>query len=221
LTFSLLYAFSENFVLPLSHDEVVHGKRSLLAKMPGDEWQQFANLRLLFFYLWAHPGKKILFMGGEFGQLSEWYCKTSLDWHLVEERPLHRQLQVFVKTLNVFYKEHRALWEEDHSYNGFQWLDFKDVNNSIIAFARKASDPKDHLVCLLNFTPQVHYDYKVGVLADVPYQLVLSSDSAQFGGSDIDNSGIKIPIHEPFGEAPMHIKITVPPLSGVIFRPER
>lgn len=221
LTFSLLYAFSENFVLPLSHDEVVHGKRSLLAKMPGDEWQQFANLRLLFFYLWTHPGKKILFMGGEFGQLSEWYCKTSLDWHLVEERPMHQQLQSFVKTLNAFYKEHRALWEEDHSYSGFQWLDFKDVNNSIISFARKATDTQDHLVCLLNFTPQVHYDYKVGVLADVPYQLVLSSDSVQFGGSDIDNSGVKMPIHEPFAEAPMHIKITVPPLGGVIFRPQR
>ncbi|MDD5759396.1 MAG: 1,4-alpha-glucan branching protein GlgB [Desulfobulbaceae bacterium] len=221
LTFSLLYAFSENFVLPLSHDEVVHGKRSLLAKMPGDEWQQFANLRLLFFYLWTHPGKKILFMGGEFGQLSEWYCKTSLDWHLVEERPRHQQLQGFVKTLNAFYKEHRALWEEDHSYSGFQWLDFKDVNNSIISFARKATDTQDHLVCLLNFTPQVHYDYKVGVLADVPYQLVLSSDNAEFGGSNIDNNGIKMPIHEPFGEAPMHIKITVPPLGGVIFRPKR
>ncbi len=221
LTFSLLYAFSENFVLPLSHDEVVHGKRSLLSKMPGDEWQQFANLRLLFFYLWTHPGKKILFMGGEFGQLSEWYCKTSLDWHLVEERPLHQQVQSFVKTLNTFYREQRALWEEDHDYKGFQWLDFKDVNNSIIAFARKATDPKDHLVCLLNFTPQVHYDYKLGVLADVPYRQVLSSDSAQFGGSDIDNSGVKMPIHEPFGEAPMHIRVTVPPLGGVIFKPDR
>ena len=221
ITFSMLYHDSENYVLPLSHDEVVHGKRSLLAKMPGDEWQQFANLRLLFFYLWSHPGKKILFMGGEFGQLSEWYCKASLDWHLVEERPLHRQLQTFVKTLNTFYKEHPALWQEDHSYNGFQWLDFKDVNNSIISFARKASDPKDHLVCLLNFTPQVHYNYKLGVLADVPHRLVLSSDSAQFGGGDIDNSGLKMPIHEPFGEAPMHITITVPPLGGVIFKPER
>ena len=141
LTFSLLYAFSENFVLPLSHDEVVHGKRSLLAKMPGDEWQQFANLRLLFFYLWTHPGKKILFMGGEFGQLSEWYCKVSLDWHLVEERPMHQKLQHFVKAMNRFYREHKALWEDDHTYKGFQWLDFKDVNNSIIAFARKAERP--------------------------------------------------------------------------------
>lgn len=221
LTFSLLYAFSENFVLPLSHDEVVHGKRSLLAKMPGDEWQQFANLRLLFFYLWTHPGKKILFMGGEFGQLSEWYCKKSLDWHLLEERHRHKELQAFVKSINHLYLGERPLWEEDHDYRGFSWLDFKDVNNSIVAFARKASDPNDHLICLLNFTPQVHYDYKLGVLADRPYHLLMSSDSAQFGGSGVDNSGPKIPINEPHGEAPRHIRITVPPLAGVIFKPER
>ncbi len=221
LTFSLLYAFSENFVLPLSHDEVVHGKQSLLSKMPGDEWQQFANLRLLFFYLWTHPGKKILFMGGEFGQLSEWYCKVSLDWHLVEERPLHQKLQNFVKAMNRFYREHRPLWEEDHSYQGFQWLDFKDVNNSIIAFARKATDPGDHLICLLNFTPQVHHHYKVGVLSDCPHRLIFSSDSNQFGGSGIENDELMHPIHEPFGEAPMHITVTVPPLGGVIFQPVR
>ena len=165
---------------------MVHGKRSLLSKMPGDEWQQFANLRLLFFYLWTHPGKKILFMGGEFGQLSEWYCKVSLDWHLVEERPMHQKLQHFVKTMNHFYREHKALWEDDHTYNGFQWLDFKDVNSSIIAFARKAKDPQDHLICLLNFTPQVHHDYKLGVLSDCPYRQIFSSDSAQFGGSGIE-----------------------------------
>ena len=221
LTFSLLYAFSENFVLPLSHDEVVHGKQSLLAKMPGDEWQKFANLRLLFFYLWTHPGKKIMFMGGEFGQLSEWYCKVSLDWHLVEERPMHQKLQDFVKNMNHFYREHRALWEEDHTYQGFQWLDFKDVNNSITAFARKAKDPQDHLICLLNFTPQVHQNYKVGVLSDVTYRQVLTSDSAHFGGSGVEQHELKMPIHEPFGEAPMHITITVPPLGGVIFKPER
>lgn len=220
LTFSLLYAFSENFVLPLSHDEVVHGKQSLLSKMPGDEWQKFANLRLLFFYLWTHPGKKTLFMGSEFGQLSEWYCKVSLDWHLVEERPKHKQLQTFVKTLNNFYRENPSLWEKDHSYEGFMWLDFKDVNNSIIAFARKGKNPKDHLICLLNFTPQTHTDYKLGVLEDVPYRQVLCSDGAEFGGSEHNNPDIKQPIHEPFGEAPMHIRVSVPPLAGVIFKPE-
>ena len=220
LTFSLLYAFSENFVMPLSHDEVVHGKQSLLSKMPGDEWQKFANLRLLFFYLWTHPGKKMLFMGGEFGQISEWYCKNSLDWHLVEERPRHQQVQLFVKSLNKFYKDNAALWEEDHNYTGFQWLDFKDVNNSIIAFARKASDPKNHLICLLNFTPEVHNNYKLGVLEDVGYRQVLCSDDGLFGGSNVGNSDVKIPIHEPFGEAPMHIEVSVPPLGGIIFKPE-
>nr|MBF0220998.1 1,4-alpha-glucan branching protein GlgB [Desulfobulbaceae bacterium] len=220
LTFSLLYAFSENFVLPLSHDEVVHGKRSLLSKMPGDEWQQFANLRLLFFYLWTHPGKKTLFMGCEFGQLSEWYCKVSLDWHLVEERPKHKQVQSFVKTLNNFYRENPSLWENDHNYDGFQWLDFKDVNNSIIAFARKGKNPKDHLICLLNFTPEAHHNYKVGVLEDVNYRQILNSDSKEFGGSDLNNPDLKKPFHEPFGEAPMHIRVSVPPLAGVIYKPE-
>ena len=221
LTFSLLYAFSENFVLPLSHDEVVHGKRSLLSKMPGDEWQQFANLRLLYFYLWTHPGKKILFMGSEFGQLSEWYCKRSLDWHLLEEREKHQELQHFVKDLNNYYKDNPALWEEDHSHSGFQWLDFKDVNNSIISYARKATDHDDHLICLLNFTPQTHHDYKLGVIHDVPYKQVFCSDSSEYGGSNIVNPDVKIPVKEPHGEAPMHINVSVPPLAGVIFKPEK
>jgi len=221
LTFSLLYAFSENFILPLSHDEVVHGKKSLLSKMPGDEWQKFANLRLLFFYLWTHPGKKTLFMGGEFGQLSEWYCKVSLDWHLLEEREPHQRLHAFVKAINHLYRDTPALWEEDHTHAGFQWLDFKDVNNSIIAFARKGANPEDHAICLLNFTPQVHHDYKLGVLADVPYREVLCSDDKAFGGSGVGNPHVKQPFHEPFGEAPMHIKVSVPPLAGVIFKPER
>ncbi len=220
LTFSLLYAFSENFIIPLSHDEVVHGKRSLLAKMPGDEWQQFANLRLLFFYLWTHPGKKLLFMGGEFGQLSEWYCKKSLDWHLLEERPRHQQVQDFVRKINHLYVNSPALWQEDHTNNGFQWLDFKDVNNSIVAYARKAANPDDHLICLLNFTPEVHHNYKLGVLSDVPYRQILSSDDKQFGGSNIINPDLKTPVKEPYGEAPMHIKVSVPPLSGIIFKPE-
>jgi 1,4-alpha-glucan branching enzyme len=220
LTFSMLYAFSENFILPLSHDEVVHGKKSLLEKMPGDTWQQFANLRLLYFYLWTHPGKKTMFMGGEFGQLSEWYCKVSLDWHLMEERELHRQLHHFVKNLNSTYIKNSPLWEIDFDNDGFQWLDFKDVNNSIIAFARKGKDPKNHLICLLNFTPQVHYDYKVGVLAPVPYKQILSTDDAEFGGSNIENEQPLAPVHEAYGEAPFHIKVTIPPLGGLIFKPE-
>jgi len=221
LTFSLLYAFTENFILPLSHDEVVHGKKSLLAKMPGDTWQKFANLRLLFLYLWTHPGKKTLFMGGEFGQLSEWYCRVSLDWHLIEERELHRKVQEFVKSLNHIYRQEAALWEIDYSHEGFQWLDFKDANNSIVAFARKGKDYKDHIICLLNFTPQVHHNYKLGVLENTTYEEVLSSDNDSFGGSNQLNPHPLKAIDTPFAEAPYHIEVTVPPLGGMIFRPKR
>ena len=221
LTFSLLYAFSENFVLPLSHDEVVHGKRSLLSKMPGDQWQQFANLRLLFFFLWTHPGKKLLFMGGEFGQLSEWYCKVSLDWHLAEQEALHHQLQYYVQKLNTMYKEQKALWEIDFTIEGFRWLDFKDVDRSIISFARFGKDPADHLVCLLNMTPESHHSYKLGVPEQVEYKEVFCSDEDSYGGSNLGNPDIKVPIAEPYGEADYHILVTVPPLAGIIFKPVR
>jgi len=218
LTFSLLYAFSENFVLPLSHDEVVHGKKSLLAKMPGDIWQQFANLRLLLFFLWTHPGKKLLFMGGEFGQISEWYCKVSLDWHLAEENTLHNKLQHFVEKLNAVYKENPALWEVDFSFNGFKWLDFKDVDNSIVTFARIAKDPADHLICLLNMTPQVHNNYKVGVLEKRSYKEIFTTDDSAFGGSNVHNAEVKEPYDERFSEAPYHITVSVPPLGGIILK---
>lgn len=221
LTFSLLYAFTENFVLPLSHDEVVHGKKSLLFKMPGDMWQKFANLRLLFFFLWTHPGKKLLFMGCEFGQISEWYCKVSLDWHLTEQETLHRQLQDCVKDLNRIYKESPALWEIDFSYEGFHWIDFHDVDNSIIVFARYSKNRDDHMVCLLNFTPQVLHDYKLGVPTNQAYQEVFSSDASRYGGSDVHNPDVKLAINEPFGDAPCHILVSVPPLAGVMFKPVR
>lgn len=221
ITFSLLYAFTENFIMVLSHDEVVHGKRSLLAKMPGDVWQQFANLRLLFFFMWTHPGKQLLFMGGEFGQWSEWYCKTSLDWHLVEDGGLHRKLQLFVKELNRCYRDLPCLWELDFSYEGFRWIDFKDVDNSIIAFARFARDRKDHVVCLLNFTPQTLHDYKLGVPECVRYQEILCTDGADYGGTDVHNPHVKEPFAEPFGDAPYHVKVSVPPLGGILLRPIR
>ncbi|MBA3004922.1 MAG: 1,4-alpha-glucan branching protein GlgB [Desulfurivibrio sp.] len=219
LTFSLLYAFTENFILPMSHDEVVHGKRSLLFKMPGDMWQKFANLRLLFFFLWTHPGKKLLFMGAEFGQISEWYCKVSLDWHLTEQNTMHRQLQTFVQQLNAVYKDTRALWEIDFSFDGFRWLDFKDVDNSIVAFCRQGKKAKDHVVCLINFTPQVLHDYKLGVPAAGWYKEILSTDSAEFGGSNVYNPDNKQAIAEPFGEAPFHILVSVPPLGGIMVKP--
>ncbi|MBU0729530.1 MAG: 1,4-alpha-glucan branching protein GlgB [Proteobacteria bacterium] len=220
LTFSLLYAFTESFILPLSHDEVVHGKRSLLAKMPGDPWQQFANLRLLFFFMWTHPGKKLLFMGGEFGQYSEWYCKVSLDWHLMEHEGNHRRLHEFVKTLNHFYRNEPALWEDDFSFEGFKWMDFKDVDNSIIAFARFANNKNDHLVCVLNFTPQAHHGYKLGVPSDRKYREVFCSDLTSFGGTDVKNPTLKDPIHEAYGEAPYHVLVSIPPLGGIILKPE-
>ncbi|MFC1524007.1 1,4-alpha-glucan branching protein GlgB [Thermodesulfobacteriota bacterium] len=221
LTFSLLYAFSENFILPLSHDEVVHGKKSLLAKMPGDPWQQFANLRLLFFFMWTHPGKKLLFMGGEFGQLSEWYCKVSLDWHLMEQLDPHRDLHHFIQELNHFYRDNAALWEVDFTQEGFKWLDFNDIDNSIVAFARYAKNPADHLVCLLNFTPQALYDYKIGIPELVNYREVFCSDNPQFGGSGVNNPNVKVPINEPFAQAQHHILASVPPLGGIILKPER
>lgn len=219
LTFSLLYAFSENFILPLSHDEVVHGKRSLLNKMPGDKWQQFANLRLLFFLQWTHPGKKILFMGGEFAHLSEWYSQVSLDWHLLTEGILHQQTQHCVKQLNKLYIKNKALWEIDFRGEGFKWLDFKDVDNSIIAFVRFAKNRRDHVVCLLNFTPQVFHDYKLGVMELGSYRQIFNSDLAEFGGSNINNDNCKEAIDEPSGDALYHIKVSVPPLSGIIFQP--
>ncbi len=221
LTFSLLYAFTENFILPLSHDEVVHGKRSLLSKMPGDKWQQFANLRLLFTLMWTHPGKKLLFMGGEFGQISEWFCKVSLDWHLIGLDDLHQKLQGFVRGLNLFYRENPALFEVDFSDAGFRWMDFKDVDNSIVAFSRFASDPKDHLVCLLNFTPNVIHDYKMGVPEQVEYREVFNSDAVEYGGSGVTNPDPKVVFAEPFGNADQHILVSVPPLSGIIFKPVR
>ena len=219
LTFSLLYAFSENFILPLSHDEVVHGKRSLLSKMPGDSWQQFANLRLLLFFFWTHPGKKLLFMGGEFGQPSEWYCKVSLDWHLLEQDPLHQGVHRFVKALNHLYLSQPALWEADFSHDGFRWMDFKDVDNSVVAFARFARDKSDFVVCLLNFTPQVLHGYRLGVPEAGRYRQLFNSDAPEFGGSGVAATMVdQDAIPEPFGEAPCHILVSLPPLGGIMVR---
>src|SRR5512147_1365878 len=162
LTFGLLYAFTENFVLPLSHDEVVHGKRSLIEKMPGDDWQKFANLRALYALMYGHPGKKMLFMGGEFGQRREWNHDSSLDWHLLAYQP-HRGLQRLVQDLNRIYQGEPALYEIDHDWQGFQWVDFHDAAQSVLAFMRKAKDPDNQILCVCNFTPLPRYDYRIGV----------------------------------------------------------
>ena len=219
LTFSMMYSLSENFILPLSHDEVVHGKKSLLEKMVGDEWQKFANLRLLLLYFYLHPGKKLLFMGGEFGQRSEWNCKQSLDWHLVETELKHHQTQDFVRDLNAFYRNNPALWQLDFDYRGFNWLDINDQNNSIISFSRTSDDPDDHLVCLLNFTPQTLENYKIGLPTNNDYELLFCSDADEYGGSGNCRQHRYHATNEPFGRAPCHTLITVPPLGGIVLKP--
>ena len=220
LTFSLLYAFNENFVLVLSHDEVVHGKRSLLAKMPGDTWQQFANLRALYGFLYAHPGKKLLFMGGEFGQWNEWNAKTSLDWHLLEQEP-HRKLQHLVADLNRLYRAERPLYEVDFEWNGFEWIDFHDADNSVIAFLRRARDPRDYLVVVCNFTPVVRHGYCLGVPEAGYYREVLNTDSTDYGGSGVVNAPGCAVVPSPWHNQPYHLELTLPPLGVVFLKPER
>jgi len=219
LTFSIMYAFSENFILPLSHDEVVHGKRSLIDKMPGDLWQKFANLRLLYLTMWMHPGKKLLFMGGEFGQWREWNCKQSLDFHLLHENDLHKAMLHFFHELNTLYKSNASLWELDFSPDGFQWMDLEDRENSIISYARFAKNRDDHLVCLLNFTPQTFYNYKIGLPSGSNYELVFCSDQSRFGGSNAADRTIYRTIAEPYAQAKFHANVTVPPLAGIVLKP--
>jgi 1,4-alpha-glucan branching enzyme len=217
LTFGLLYAFTENFVLVLSHDEVVHGKRALLDKMPGDPWQRFANLRTLFGYMHGHPGKKMLFMGGEFGQWCEWNHDTSLEWHLCQFAP-HAGLQRLVRDLNWLHQQEPALHEVDHEWSGFQWIDFNDAQHSVIAFLRKAKDSTDQIVCLCNFTPVPRYDYRIGVPLDGYYRELINTDSALYGGSNVGNAGgvdsTSIPCH---GQA-HSLVVTLPPLSVLFLK---
>src|SRR5690606_8376459 len=182
VTFSFMYTFAENFLLPLSHDEVVHGKKSLLDKMPGDQWQQFASLRLLIGYMYTHPGKKLLFMGTELALYSEWKDQEQLDWHLLDY-PLHKGMFEYVKALNHFYLENPALFELDHETEGFEWIDPHNIDQSIIAFRRQGKKPHDELIIICNFTPNVSYDYKVGVPISGKYKEIFNSDKCEFGGS--------------------------------------
>jgi 1,4-alpha-glucan branching enzyme len=220
LTFSLLYAFTENFILVLSHDEVVHGKRSMLSKMPGDMWQKFANLRLLYGYMYCHPGKKLLFMGGEFGQWDEWNHEKSIDWHLLSHMP-HKRLQKFVMDLNLFYHSEPALFEVDFHYKGFEWIDFRDTDNSIFSFLRKSKDINDFLVVVCNFTPVPRDKYRIGVPAGGFYKEVLNSDSQIYWGSNMGNSGGIQADKTPWHGKPYSINITIPPLSILVFKPEK
>lgn len=210
VTFSFMYAFAENFILPLSHDEVVHGKRSLIDKMPGDYWQKFAGLRCFFGYWMAHPGKKLLFMGGEYGQFIEWNENDSLDWHLVEQYEKHRQMQAYSRALNKFYLDNKSLWQVDFDWNGFQWIDCNDNDNSVVSFIRKAEDSDDYLIAVCNFTPNVREEYRIGVPAKGAYVEVFNSDAKEFGGSGVTNAGSLLTEDFPYHNRSYSITLTIP-----------
>jgi 1,4-alpha-glucan branching enzyme len=219
LTFSLMYAFSENFVLPLSHDEVVHGKRSLLDKMPGDRWQKFANLRSLYAFMWAHPGKKLLFMGGELGEWEEWNAEGSLHWNLLEHAE-HEGVQSLVRDLNGAYRSTPALWQLDADPAGFRWLEPNDAANNVLAFARLGENDAPPLVCVLNLSPVPRHDYRVGMPVCCRWREVLNTDSAFYGGSGVGNLGGVEAEAVPWHEQPFSATLTLPPLGAVWLVPE-
>ncbi|HET8909113.1 MAG TPA: 1,4-alpha-glucan branching protein GlgB [Ktedonobacterales bacterium] len=225
LTFSMVYAYSEKFILPFSHDEVVHIKGSMLNKMPGDTWQKFANLRALYAYMYGHPGKKLLFMGGEFGQWAEWNFAGYLEWNLLDEHaqdgPLHLTLQRLVRDLNGLMRDNPCLYELDFSPDGFRWIDFADASSSVISFIRTRAEQREPLVFVCNFTPVVRYNYRIGVPPAKGYSLVLNTDAAEYGGSS--ESGDATVSCE---DVPMHgyeqsISLTLPPLATVVLRPNK
>ena len=217
LTFSIWYAFTENFMLALSHDEVVHGKGSLMGKMPGDDWQKFANMRLLFGYLYAHPGKKLFFMGAEIGQWREWNHDSSVDWHLLDQAP-HAGLRRWVQHLNILYRGERALHELDFDPAGFEWVDFTDSENSIISFLRKGRSAGDQLLVVMNFTPVPRHNYRVGIPSGGFWKEVLNSDAPEYGGSGQGNLGgvesTPVPLHGRYHS----LSLTLPPLGMVVFK---
>jgi 1,4-alpha-glucan branching enzyme len=219
ITFSLLYAFQENFILVLSHDEVVYGKRSLLSKMPGDEWQQFANLRMFLAWMYGHPGKKLLFMGGEFGQSNEWNHDTQLDWELLK-LPRHDGVRRLVQHLNYTYKNESALWQRDDTYDGFDWIDFHDADNSVVSFLRKSRDG-EIVVFIVNATPVVRYNYRLGVPESGFYQEVINTDGETYGGSNVGNfGGVQSDAREWMGRE-HSILIHLPPLATVALKLEK
>jgi len=218
VTFSLMYAFSENFVLPLSHDEVVHAKRSLIEKMPGDYWQKFAGLRGFYGYWMAHPGKKLLFMGSEFAQFIEWNFDDSLDWHLIEGYPMHQKMLEYSKQLNKFYVENKAFWEIDFEWEGFAWIDCNDNSNSVVSFIRKADAEDDFIIAVCNFTPQVQYNYRIGLPEKGVYHEVFNSDAAEFGGSDVRNDGDLAAEEIYWQERSYSVALNLPPLATIYLR---
>ena len=218
LTFSLIYAFTENFVLPFSHDEVVHGKGSLLDQMPGDLWQKFANLRLLYGYMWTHPGKKLLFMGNEFGQWNEWNYDESLQWHLLQWES-HRGLQRMVADINAVYRREPALHEVDFEGHGFEWIDCHNYEASIMAYMRKAKDPQDYLVVACNFTPVVREGYRLGVPHGGWYEEIFNSDSEHYAGSNVGNGGGLMADEQEAHGRPFSLNLTLPPLGITVLKP--
>lgn len=219
LTFSMIYAFTENFVLVISHDEVVHGKQSLISKMPGDDWQKFANVRLAVGFMYAHPGKKLLFMGSEFGQWHEWNYQQSLDWHLLEwER--HRELQRYFRYLNEVYKNNPSLYEVDFNWYGFEWVNCNDWESCVVSFLRKGNNPDDVILAVCNFTPVPRYHYRVGVPKHCHWEEILNSDAVEFGGSGLGNCGGFWSDQIGWDNQPYSLNLTLPPLAIVMLKPK-
>ncbi|WP_434037206.1 1,4-alpha-glucan branching protein GlgB [Formosa sp. 4Alg 33] len=217
ITFSLAYAFSEHFMLPISHDEVVYGKNSVLGRMPGDEWQRFANLRLMLGYMYTHPGTKLLFMGAEFGQYNEWNFQTSLDWNLLEFKP-HIQTKSYVKTLNTLYKNTPALYEKGFAQAGFEWISYDDHKNAVMSYIRKGHDEKNDLIVVCNFTPNYHEKYDIGVPRKGSLVEVFNSDSSEFGGgNNLNIKAIKVKKNTT-NNKPFTATILVPPLAICVFK---
>ena len=220
LTFSLIYAFTENFCLPFSHDEIVHGKGSMLDQMPGDMWQKFANLRLLYGYMWTHPGKKLLFMGSDFGQWNEWDCNNSLQWDLLQWES-HQGMQNYVAHLNHLYRNEPALHQIDFDAEGFEWVDCHNHEDSVLAYIRRGVDPDDYVISVSNFTPVPRHGYKLGVPEVCWFEEISNSDSTYFGGSDVGNSGGVMATERGAQGRPASIELTLPPLANMVFKPRR
>ena len=220
ITFSMIYAFTENFVLPISHDEVVYGKHALLDKMPGDEWQKFANARAFLSYMWGHPGKKLLFMGSEIGQTAEWNSEGQVEWWLLDHE-IHRRFQTFNAALNGMYRSEPALYEVDFQHTGFEWIDFHDADHSIVSFVRRAKNKEDYLVFVCNFTPAPYKAYRVGFPETGLHREIFNSDADMFGGSNMGNGGVVNVEARPSHGRAASAELVIPPLGVVVFKPMR
>jgi 1,4-alpha-glucan branching enzyme len=220
VTFSMWYNHNENFMLALSHDEVVHGKSNMIGKMPGDEWQKFANMRCLYAFMFAHPGKKTLFMSMEFGQWNEWNVWTDLDWPLLQYKP-HQSLKQFMSSLNALYRREPALYTQDFDEPGFEWVDCSDNRHSVVAFIRRDKDSSDFIVVVCNFTPQPHSHYRVGVPEKGFYTEIFNTDGREFGGSNFGNLGGKWTEDWSCHDRPYSLDLCLPPLGTIMFKLDR